>query len=143
MDVEYWPLAVYYLGFPSTNNDRAHLQDWALSTADLAAFTCSTGFLELITYTGLKSRWKKAESHLEPQHPSPPELWILGVHRARCAEHSGQTEAARAPVVKDLDFNGRASVPLTEWEKERGFGAEEMVESYKETIKHVAMVLIR
>ncbi|KAJ0382946.1 hypothetical protein COL922a_011484 [Colletotrichum nupharicola] len=49
-------------------------------------------------------------------------------------------KAAGAPVVKDLGFNGRASIPLTEWERERGVGAEEMVESYKKTIKQVAMV---
>ncbi|KAL3292750.1 lactoylglutathione lyase [Colletotrichum asianum] len=45
-------------------------------------------------------------------------------------------KAVGAPIVKDLG----SSIPLTEWEKERGVGAEDMVESYKETIKQVAMV---
>lgn len=40
------PFTVYYLGFPSTNTDRDDLKDWAGRTADFAAFTRTTDFLE-------------------------------------------------------------------------------------------------
>ncbi|CAI0642319.1 unnamed protein product [Colletotrichum noveboracense] len=135
------PFTVYYLGFPSTDTDRDDLQDWAESTANFAVFTRTTGFLELKHMHGAEKPLEEGGIRFSNGN-APPHLGFghLGFTVPDVPSILARLKAAGAPVVKDLGFNGRASIPLTEWERERGVGAEEMVESYKKTIKQVAMV---
>ncbi|KAF4432801.1 Lactoylglutathione lyase [Colletotrichum fructicola Nara gc5] len=135
------PFTIYYLGFPSTDGDRADLKYWAEHPADFAAFTRTTGFLELKHMHGAEKPLEEGGIQFSNGN-APPHLGFghLGFTVPHVPSILARLKDAGAPVVKDLRYNGRASIPLTEWEKERGVGVGDMVESYKETIKQVAMV---
>ncbi|CAN9416712.1 unnamed protein product [Alternaria alternata] len=135
------PFTIYYLAYPPTKQDRADLPDWAAKTSQGSSLLHSRGLLELKHIHG-SEKAIEAGGYEMTSGNHPPNLGFghLGftVPDVKAAVERLRTAGVR--VVKELGFNGRASIPLTDWERQRGVGVDEMAQNYKETLKQVAHV---
>lgn len=135
------PFTIYYLAYPETELDRTDLTRWTKTKSSPHFLLHSLGLLELKHIHG-SERPTDEGGYVISNGNQPPNLGFghLGFTVPDVNATVERLRAAGVRVVKGLGFNGRESIPLTEWERERGVGVDEMVESYKETIKHVAHV---
>ncbi|KAK2613169.1 hypothetical protein N8I77_000096 [Diaporthe amygdali] len=135
------PFTIYYLGYPSTDAERADLDTWAERTSDIRTLTRYKGLLELKHIHGSEKPVEEGGVEISNGN-TPPNMGFghLGFTVPDVRRTVDRLRAAGVRVLKEMDFNGRASIPLTEWERQRGVGVEDMVETYKNTIKQVAMV---
>ncbi|KAI3573473.1 putative lactoylglutathione lyase [Fusarium oxysporum f. sp. albedinis] len=135
------PFTIYYLAYPSSELDRRDLENWSQKTSQTNILLHKRGLLELKHIHGSENPVEEGGYEISNgNHPPYLGFGHLGFTVPNVKAAVERLRDAGVRVVKDLGFNGRESIPLTEWERERGVGADEMTESYKETLKHVAHV---
>ncbi|KAJ5292726.1 uncharacterized protein N7443_008679 [Penicillium atrosanguineum] len=124
------PFTIYYLGHPPPQTD---LDEWAKCTSQIPVMTRTSGLLELYHVHG---------SDEVTTGNVPPNLGFahLGftVPDVRVAVERLRENGVR--ILKDLGVCTRESVPLSEWEEERGIGRGEIHENYAWFFEHFAMV---
>ncbi|KAF5023032.1 hypothetical protein F66182_4916 [Fusarium sp. NRRL 66182] len=136
------PFTIYYLGFPRTEADRADLKQWSRSTASFETIVQTPGLLELKHIHGSERSAEQGGYEISNGNTAPAlGFGHLGFTVPDVQATVARLRAAGVTVVKELGYSGRDSIPLTEWEKGRGVGTEEMVDSYKKTLEKVACVI--
>ncbi|KAL4992332.1 hypothetical protein BDW68DRAFT_196881 [Aspergillus falconensis] len=102
---------IYYLGYPSTPEDRTDLPAWSAKVGgDNRTLTSTLGLLELYHIHG-------------SEKPALKRLRGAGVR-----------------VIKELGVSTRESIPLSKWEEERGIGVGEIHPNYKVVFDQIAFV---
>ena len=114
------PFTIYYLGYPQTPE---HLADLAKFGADTAMNLQHTlGLLELYHVHGSETQAPDYYSNGN----TPPDLGFghLGFTVPNVPEALARLKENGVEVVKDLGVCDRASIPISDWENERGVGVE-------------------
>lgn len=136
------PFTIYYLGYPQTDEHRAHPDKFGADTAMNLQHTL--GLLELYHVHGSE---KQAEGYYQTGN-APPNLEFghLGFTVPNVPEALERLKAAGVEVVKDLGVSTRESIPISDWENERGVGVEtkgtesEIHREYKKVFEKIAFV---
>jgi len=130
------PFTIYYLGYPQSPDHRADPAAFGIDTTACLAHTL--GLLELYHVHG---------SELQPEGfystgNTPPNLGFghLGFTVPDVPAFLAYLRAAGVPVVKDLNVSDRSSIPLSEWEAEKGVGTGEIHGNYKAIFDQIAFV---
>ncbi|KAK7206470.1 Glyoxalase/Bleomycin resistance protein/Dihydroxybiphenyl dioxygenase [Myxozyma melibiosi] len=132
------PFTIYYLGYPQTDEHRADLTKFALDTLPVMQHTL--GLLELYHVHGSEKqepgyintgndplRGGVGFSHLGFTVPDVP----AAVERLT---------KMGATVFKPLGVSNRDTIPLSEWEAERGVGEGVINENYHKIFKQIAFL---
>ncbi|KAA8644121.1 hypothetical protein EYZ11_006554 [Aspergillus tanneri] len=128
------PFTLYYLGYPTTEADRADLPTWASKVP----ITQTLGLLELFHIHGTES----APDFEISNGNIPPHLGFghVGFTVPDVAATVARLRSNGVPVIKELGDSSRESVPLSEWEAERGIGIGELHPNYKKLVDQIAYV---
>jgi lactoylglutathione lyase len=135
------PFTIYYLGYPKTDEDRNDLKGWAERTKQIQNITHTPGLLELKHIHGSEKDPSEGGYTISNGNIAPNlGFGHLGfsVPDVRSTVESLRSEGVN--VVKELENTGPSAVPLTEWERERGVGKDDMIDSYQRVLTHVAVV---
>ncbi|KAJ9503033.1 hypothetical protein H2202_001185 [Exophiala xenobiotica] len=125
------PFTIYYLGYPQTAEHRADLAKFGGDTAMKLQHTL--GLLELYHVHGSERQAtapdEGAEGAAERYYSTgntPPNLGFghLGFTVPSVPEALARLKANGVEVVKDLGVCDRESIPISDWENERGVGVE-------------------
>ncbi|KAH0839230.1 putative lactoylglutathione lyase (Glo1) [Fonsecaea pedrosoi] len=136
------PFTIYYLGYPQTDEHRADLMKFGADTA--AKLQHTLGLLELYHVHGSEKQdpgyysTGNEPGHLGFGHlgftvPSVPDAL------KRMREHGVE-------ILKDLGVCTRESIPISDWENERGIGVEvkgtesEIHDEYRKVFDRIAFV---
>lgn len=115
------PFTIYYLGYPQTSEHRADLAKFAADTVGKLQHTL--GLLELYHVHGSeKQEAGYYSTGNEPGHLGFGHLGFTVPSVPKALEH---LKKAGVEVVKDLGVCTRQSIPISDWENERGVGVEE------------------
>ena len=132
------PWTIYYLGFPNTSAHRADPKAFSLETA--AKLSHTLGLLELYHIHGTKS---------DPNFPgystgnTPPNLGLchFGFTVPDVESTVERLRKEGVEVVKELGVCTRRSIPISEWEEQRGYaGGEDIANRYKAIFEQIAFV---
>lgn len=131
------PFTIYYLGHPPAGTDD--LDTWAKKTSDIPVMTRTSGLLELYHVHGTE----KGDGTGEVSTGNvPPNLGFshLGFTVPDVREAVERLKSAGVPILKDAGVCERESVPLSDWEAERGIGVGEIHPNYAWFFEKFAMV---
>ena len=136
------PFTIYYLGYPQTDEHRANPEQFGGETAMKLQHTL--GLLELYHVHGSE---KQDEGYYQTGN-TPPNLGFghLGFTVPNVPEALERLKKAGVEVVKDLGVCDRESIPISEWENERGVGVEvkgtesEIHKEYAKVFEKIAFV---
>ncbi|KAK5048573.1 hypothetical protein LTR84_005664 [Exophiala bonariae] len=136
------PFTIYYLGYPQTEVHRADVPKFGLDTA--MNLQSTLGLLELYHVHGSE---KQPDGYYQTGN-SPPNLGFghLGFTVPDVKGALDRLKAEGVEVVKDLGEVGLRSIPISEWENERGVGQEEVGtateihKEYKKVFSKIAFV---
>ncbi|KAI1628717.1 lactoylglutathione lyase [Exophiala viscosa] len=136
------PFTIYYLGYPQTDEHRANPEQFGGETAMKLQHTL--GLLELYHVHGSE---KQDEGYYQTGN-TPPNLGFghLGFTVPNVPEALERLKKAGVEVVKDLGVCTRESIPISEWENERGVGVEvkgtesEIHKEYAKVFEKIAFV---
>lgn len=134
------PMTVYFLGYPSTDRHREHLDEFGKETS----IPDTVGLLELFHIHG-------SENQPEGFYNSgnqPPNLGFchLGFSVPDLPRTLERLKENGVPIIKDMGVSTRQSIPITDWENERGIGVEikgtesEMHPGFKQIFANFAYV---
>jgi len=114
------PFTIYYLGYPQTPEHRGDLAKFGGDTAMNLQHTL--GLLELYHVHGSETQ---APGYYSTGN-TPPNLGFghLGFTVPNVPEALARLKANGVEVIKDLGVCDRASIPISDWENERGVGVE-------------------
>ncbi|KKK17842.1 putative lactoylglutathione lyase (Glo1) [Aspergillus rambellii] len=135
------PFTIYYLGYPSSAEDRADLPRWSARVGNPRVLTQTLGLLELYHIHGTEK--PLAEGGYEVCNGNvPPHLGFghLGFTVPDVPAAVNRLRDAGVPILKDLQVSSRASVPLSSWEEERGVGLGEIHPNYTALFDQIAYV---
>ncbi|KAL2825208.1 Glyoxalase/Bleomycin resistance protein/Dihydroxybiphenyl dioxygenase [Aspergillus cavernicola] len=135
------PFTIYYLGYPSTAEDRADLPAWSAKVGDPHTLTQTLGLLEL--YHIHRSDKSTADGGYEiSTGNAPPNLGFghLGFTVPNVPATLERLRNAGVPVLKDLGISTRESIPLSSWEEDRGVGLGEIHSNYAAVFDQIAFV---
>ncbi|PYI08447.1 putative lactoylglutathione lyase [Aspergillus sclerotiicarbonarius CBS 121057] len=135
------PFTIYYLGYPTTPDDRANLPAWSARTAHIPTLTQTPGLLEFYHVHGTEnlSPGFRISTGNEPPNLGFGHLGFT-VPDVRAAVERLRGEGVR--VFKELGEVGRWSVPLSNWEvDEWGVGGGEVHERFGKLWGRIAVVL--
>ncbi|KAL5364527.1 putative lactoylglutathione lyase [Aspergillus floccosus] len=135
------PFTIYYLGYPSTADDRADLRAWSARVSDPRTLTQTLGLLELYHIHGSEKPVADGGIELDTGN-TPPHLGFghLGFTVPDVPAALERLRAGGVPVLKDLGDSSRESVPLSSWEEERGVGVGAIHPNYKRFFDQIAFV---
>ena len=144
------PFTMYYLGYPPEDATReAELRAWAEQTSNPRVLTQTLGLLELFHVHG--SEAQAETSNLEGPDQGmeistgnqPPNLGFghLGFSVPDVPAAVERLRAAGVKIFKELDDVSRESVPLSEWESDRGIGRGEIHTAYRRFMRQIAYVV--
>lgn len=135
------PFTMYYLGYPSSPEDRADLLSWAARASDPANLTRTLGLLELFHIHGTEREVENGGVEMANGNV-PPNLGFghLGFTVPDVRGTVERLRDAGVRVVKELGVSTRESVPLSEWEEKRGVGLGEIHPNYKGFFDQIAYV---
>ncbi|KIX03461.1 lactoylglutathione lyase [Rhinocladiella mackenziei CBS 650.93] len=136
------PFTIYYLGYPHTPEHRADLKSFGLDTSINLQHTL--GLLELYHVHGSE---KQGEGYYQTGN-SPPNLGFghLGFTVPSVPEALKRLEDNKVEVIKPQGVSTRDSIPISEWENERGVGVEvkgtesEIHHEYRKAFDQIAFV---
>lgn len=128
------PFTIYYLGHPPPEAD---LDEWAKNTSQIPVMTRTSGLLELYHVHGSDNG-----EELVSTGNVPPNLGFahLGFTVPDVSVAVERLRGAGVRILKDVGICTRESVPLSEWEEERGFGKGEIHGNYAWFFEKFAMV---
>jgi len=132
------PFTIYYLGYPTTATHRADLAPFGLDTAISLQHTL--GLLELHHVHGSE---KQTEGYYATGNdPLRGGLGFghLGFTVPDVPAALARLQAAGVKVVKPLGVATRESIPISDWEIERGIGHGEIHDNCKAVFDKIAFV---
>ncbi|EAW14369.1 putative lactoylglutathione lyase (Glo1) [Aspergillus clavatus NRRL 1] len=135
------PFTLYYLGYPSTAEDRANLPAWAARVANPHVLAQTPGLLEMYHVHGTEKA--AADGGLEMSTGNTPPHLGFGHLGFTVPDVPAAVERLRregVPIVKELGDSSRESVPLSDWEAERGVGVGDIHPEYKRLFDQIAYV---
>lgn len=135
------PWTIYYLGYPTTPEDRADLPAWSAKVADPPTLTQTLGLLELYHIHGSEKSTSDGGYEMSTGN-APPNLGFghLGFTVPDVPATVERLRKESVPVLKDLGVTSRESIPLSSWEEERGVGIGEIHPNYKAVFDQIAFV---
>jgi lactoylglutathione lyase len=135
------PFTIYYLGYPSTELDRADLEAWATKLTTPGMLGKTLGLLELKHIHGSERPVEEGGYEISNGN-QPPNMGFghLGFTVPDVGAAVQRLRAAGVKILKELDVAEREHIPLTEWEACRGVGVGDLHDNYKMTFKKVAFV---
>ncbi|KAI9926451.1 hypothetical protein ASPWEDRAFT_119372 [Aspergillus wentii DTO 134E9] len=135
------PFTIYYLGYPSTEDERSDLQSWAAKTADISTLTQTLGLLELYHIHGSDKPTADGGYEISTGN-SPPNLGFghLGFTVPDVPAAVERLKMEGVTIFKDLGDSSRDCVPLSSWEENRGVGVGEIHPNYKRFFNQIAYV---
>ncbi|OOF99479.1 hypothetical protein ASPCADRAFT_203253 [Aspergillus carbonarius ITEM 5010] len=144
------PFTIYYLGYPSTPDDRADLPAWASRVSNIPTLTRTPGLLEFYHIHGTeKENDDSTQSGNQGEGGfrvctgnEPPNLGFghLGFSVPDVREAVERLRGQGVSVVKELGDFSRRSVPLSRWEAGRGWGVGELTEGFENIWGRIACV---
>ncbi|KAJ5776636.1 uncharacterized protein N7511_001647 [Penicillium nucicola] len=140
------PFTIYYLGHPPPDIESAEqLDTWAKKTAEIPNMTATSGLLELYHVHGTEKENIGAASSGGggvSTGNTPPHLGFahLGFTVPDVPAAVARLREAGVTILKDVGVSSRETVPLSEWEAERGIGRGEIHENYAWFFEKFAMV---
>ncbi|EPS44361.1 hypothetical protein H072_1655 [Dactylellina haptotyla CBS 200.50] len=130
------PFTIYYLGYPQSDADRADIPAWADRTCANLAHTL--GLLELYHVHGSE---KQEEGYYSTGNDAPHlGFGQVGFTLPDVRSAVERLKTAGVTVLKDLGVSTRESIPLSEWESERGVGRGEIHKGYSKILDQIAFV---
>lgn len=136
------PFTIYYLGYPQTEEHRSDLPKFGADTSMNLQHTL--GLLELYHVHGSEEQ----EAGYYQTGNTPPNLGFghLGFTVPSVPEALKRLKQAGVEVVKDLGVCNRESIPISDWENDRGVGVEtkgtetEIHDEYRKVFGRIAFV---
>lgn len=130
------PFTIYYLGYPQTAAHRADLPTYGEDT--LAALPHTLGLFELYHIHGSEN---EPEDYYSTGN-TPPHLGLghLGFSVPDVPAALDRLRSHGVEVIKDLGVATRESVPLSQWEAQRGIGLGEPHPVYQKAFEQIAFV---
>jgi len=130
------PFTIYYLGYPQSEEHRADLPKFGLDTAMNLQHTL--GLLELYHVHGSE---KQPEGYYSTGN-TPPNLGFghLGFTVPDVPKALERLKAAGVKIVKDLGVSTKESIPLSDWEANKGVGQGTIHDNYKAVFDKIAFV---
>ncbi|KIW99747.1 lactoylglutathione lyase [Rhinocladiella mackenziei CBS 650.93] len=112
------PMTVYFLGYPSTDRHREHLDEFGKETP----IPDTLGLLELFYMHGAE----KQPAGFYSSGNTPPNLGFchLGFSVPDLPKALKRLKESGVPIIKDIGVSTRQSIPITDWENEQGIGIE-------------------
>ncbi|OQE23182.1 hypothetical protein PENSTE_c009G07026 [Penicillium steckii] len=138
------PFTIYYLGHPPPEEEE-DVNEWAQKTSEIPAMTRTSGLLELYHVHGTESQ-TETETETEGAGIStgnvPPNLGFahLGFTVPDVSVAVERLKECGVRILKDVGVCERESVPLSEWEAERGIGVGQIHPNYAWFFEKFAMV---
>lgn len=135
------PWTIYYLGYPSTEEDRADLSAWSAKVGDPRTLTQTLGLLELYHIHGSEKPTGDGGYEVSTGN-APPNLGFghLGFTVPDVPSTVERLRKAGVPILKELGVTTRESIPLSSWEENRGVGVGEIHPNYKAVFDQIAFV---
>ncbi|KAL2414839.1 hypothetical protein ABEF94_003427 [Exophiala dermatitidis] len=138
------PFTIYYLGYPQTEAHRTNLPLFGAETA--ANLQHTLGLLELYHVHG--SEVQDKDYYATGTGNVPPHLGFghLGFTVPDVPKALDRLKSHGVPVLKDLGVATRESIPISDWEVQRGVGVEvmgtdtEIHGEYKKVFEKIAFV---
>lgn len=130
------PFTIYYLGYPQTPEHRADLAKFANDTFPVLQHTL--GLLELYHVHGSE----KEEPGYYSTGNTAPHLGFghLGFTVPDVPKALERMRKAGVTIVKDLGVTSRKTIPLSQWEADRGNGLGGIDAGYKRTFDQIAFI---
>ena len=135
------PFTIYYLGYPLPGTNQETLQSWAEETSNIHTLTQTPGLLELYHVHGSEKPVEEGGIEMSTGNQVPNlGFGHLGftVPDVPAAVERLRSEGVR--IVKELGSVGRETVPLSQFEAERGVGVGEICEEYARFWRQIACV---
>ncbi|KAJ6096529.1 hypothetical protein N7486_007275 [Penicillium sp. IBT 16267x] len=135
------PFTIYYLGHPPPDTDtdtEGGVEKWAETTSQMPVLTRTSGLLELFHVHGTED----GEDVVVSNGNVPPHLGFshLGFTVPDVGAAVERLRGAGVEILKEPGVCTRESVPLSEWEAERGVGRGEIHANYAWFFEKFAMV---
>lgn len=140
------PFTIYYLGHPPPDTDAegGGVEKWAESTSQMPVLTRTSGLLELIHVHGTENQTNETgEPGVGVSNGNvPPNLGFahLGFTIPDVNAAVERLREGGVNILKEPGVCTRESVPLSEWEAERGIGVGEIHGDYAWFFEKFAMV---
>ncbi|KAJ5645302.1 hypothetical protein N7507_011313 [Penicillium longicatenatum] len=133
------PFTIYYLGHPPDTTDEGGMEKWVETTAQMPVLTRTSGLLELFHVHGTENG--NGEVGISNGNV-PPNLGFahLGFTVPDVNAAVERLRAGGVEILKEPGVCSRDSVPLSEWEAERGVGVGEIHGNYAWFFEKFAMV---
>ncbi|KAJ5089705.1 hypothetical protein N7532_008389 [Penicillium argentinense] len=134
------PFTIYYLGHPPPETED--LEKWAKTTSEIPVMTRTSGLLELYHVHGTEKKDDNDDGSSVSTGNLPPNLGFahLGFTVPDVAVTVERLKNSGVTVLKDIGICSRESIPLSEWEAERGVGRGEIHPNYAWFFEKFAMV---
>ncbi|KAK6501172.1 hypothetical protein TWF481_009019 [Arthrobotrys musiformis] len=130
------PFTIYYLGYPQTDEDRSDIQAWGEKTCGVLPHTL--GLLELYHIHGSE---KQAEGYYTTGNDAPHlGFGQVGFTIPDVKSALERLRGAGVTVLKELGVSTRESIPLTEYEAEKGVGKGDIHTNYSNILNQIAFV---
>lgn len=137
------PFTIYYLGHPppETEPTAEGLEKWAQTTSEIPVMTRTSGLLELYHVHGTEREDGSGSGGVSTGN-LPPNLGFahLGFTVPDVKVAVERLRVNGVSILKDVGVCERESVPLSEWEAERGIGRGEIHPNYAWFFEKFAMV---
>ncbi|OQE79440.1 hypothetical protein PENNAL_c0051G03831 [Penicillium nalgiovense] len=137
------PFTIYYLGHPPASaKTEEDITAWAKSTSEIPVMTRTSGLLELYHVHGTENAGVDGASVSVSTGNVPPHLGFahLGFTVPDVSAAVQRLRDGGVSILKDVGVCSRETVPLSEWEEERGVGCGEIHGNYAWFFEKFAMV---
>lgn len=134
------PFTIYYLGHPPADaKTEEDITAWAKTTSEIPVMTKTSGLLELYHVHGTENAG--ADGGVATGNV-PPHLGFahLGFTVPDVPSAVQRLREGGVRILKDVGVCSRETVPLSEWEEERGIGCGEIHGNYAWFFEKFAMV---
>lgn len=132
------PFTIYYLGHPPAEaKTEDDITAWAKATSEIPVLTKTNGLLELYHMHGTENGSAGVSTGNVPPHLG---FAHLGFTMPDVPAAVQRLRDAGVVILKDVGACSRESVPLSEWEAERGIGRGEIHENYASIVEKFAMI---
>lgn len=131
------PFTIYYLGHPPAEaQTKDDVNEWAKKTSEIGTMTSTKGLLELYHTHGAESSQSVSTGN------APPNLGFshLGFTVPDVPAAVKRFRENGVTILKDVGVCSRETIPLSEWEAEKGIGHGDIHENYAWFFEKFALV---